>query len=87
MKIYWYNGIKNIIGNRVKEAHSIHKPALTQENLAAKLDFMYIKLDRISISRIESRDRFVSNYEIIALAKALEVSLDWLLLYENQNHS
>lgn len=87
MKIYWYNGSKNIIGNRVKEARSMHKPALTQENLAAKLDFMDIKLDRISISRIESGDRFVSDYEVVALAKALEVSLDWLLLGKSQNRS
>lgn len=86
MKIYWYNGSKNIIGDRVKAARSMHKPALTQENLAAKLDFMDIKLDRISISRIESGDRFVSDYEVVALAKALEVSLDWLLLGNSQDH-
>lgn len=58
----------------------MHKPNLTQENLAAKLDFMDIKLDRISISRIESGDRFVFDYEVVALAKSLEVSLDLLLL-------
>ena len=80
MKIYWYNGSKNIIGARVKEARNMHKPNLTHGNLAAKLDFMDIKLDRISISRIESGDIFVSDYEVVALAKALEVSLDWLLL-------
>ncbi|NOW06672.1 hypothetical protein BCM20_000139 [Clostridium beijerinckii] len=37
---------------------------------------MNIKLNRISISRIESGDRFESDHEVIALAKALEVSLD-----------
>lgn len=87
MKIYWYKGSKNIIGDRVKEARNMHKPALTQENLAAKLDFMDIKIDRISISRIESGDRFVSDYEVVALARALEVSLDWLLLGKSQDHS
>jgi len=46
-----------------------------------------IKLDRISISRIESGDRFVSDYEVVALAKALEVSLDWLLLGEDQRNA
>ncbi|WP_026883211.1 helix-turn-helix domain-containing protein [Clostridium akagii] len=80
MKIYWYKGSKNIIGARVKEARKMNKPALTQENLAAKLDFMDIKLDRISISRIESGDRFVSDYEVVALANSLGVTLDWLLL-------
>jgi transcriptional regulator with XRE-family HTH domain len=80
LKIYWYNGSKNIIGTRVKKARKMSKPTLTQENLAAKLDLMNIKLDRIALSRIESGDRFVSDYEVVALAKALGVSLDWLLL-------
>lgn len=80
LKIYWYKGSKNVIGTRVKEARRMNTPTLTQENLAAKLDFMDIKLDRISISRIESGDRFVSDYEVVALARSLGVSLDWLLL-------
>lgn len=56
------------------------KPALTQENLSAKLELMNVNLDRISISRIESGDRFVADYKIVALSKALNISLDWLLL-------
>lgn len=80
MKIYWHAGSKNIIGNRVKEARSKFKPPLTQDNLAAKLELMNIKLDRIAISRIESGDRFVADYEVVAIAKALNVTLDWLLL-------
>jgi len=80
MKIYWHNGKKNIIGERVKEArHNGTKP-LTQQELAAKLVLLNIQLDRISISRIESGNRFVSDYEVVALSKALSVSLDWLLL-------
>jgi len=80
LKIYWYEGSKNVIGTRVKKARHMLNPTLTQENLAAKLELMNIKLDRISISRIESGDRFVADYEVIAIAKALNVSLDWLLL-------
>ncbi|KAA8666393.1 helix-turn-helix domain-containing protein [Clostridium sp. HV4-5-A1G] len=79
MKIYWHGGNKNIIGTRVKKARSMHKPRLTQENLAAKLELMDIRIDRISISRIESGDRFVADYEVVGIAKALDVSLDWLL--------
>jgi transcriptional regulator with XRE-family HTH domain len=80
LKIYWYEGSKNIIGIKVKEARNMQKPPLTQENLAAKLELMNIKVDRIAISRIESGDRFVADYEVVAIAKALGVSLDWLLL-------
>ena len=80
MKIYWHEESKNVIGPRVKEARVNHKPPLTQDQLAAKLELMNIKIDRISISRIESGNRFVADYEVIGLSKALKVSLDWLLL-------
>lgn len=80
MKIYWYGDNKNIVGKRVKGARLNHKPAMTQSELAAKLEIDNVKLDRISISRIESGDRFVCDYELLALSKALQVSIDWLLI-------
>ena len=40
---------------------------------------MGLQLDRISISKIEASDRFVADYEVVAIAKALNVSLEWLL--------
>ncbi|MBV4439562.1 helix-turn-helix domain-containing protein [Clostridium tyrobutyricum] len=83
MKIYWYDGNKNIVGLRVKQAGLSHNPPLTQDNLSAKLELMNIKLDRISISRIESGNRFVADYEIVGISRALNISLNWLLLGEN----
>lgn len=80
MKIYWNEGSKNIIGNRVKTARLSHTPPLTQDNLSAKLELINIKLDRIAICRIESGDRFVADYEVVAIAKVLDISLNWLLL-------
>lgn len=80
MKIYWNSGSKNIIGSRVRQARLKFKPIMTQENLSAKLELMDVKLDRISICRIENGDRFVADYEVVALSKVLNVSLDWLLL-------
>jgi transcriptional regulator with XRE-family HTH domain len=79
MKIYWYKGSKNIIGSKVKEARQMYSPPLTQDNLSAKLSVMGINIDRVSISKIESGDRFVADYEVVALSNALNVSLDWLL--------
>ena len=80
MKIYWHEGSKNIIGKRVNEARLQSKPIITQADLSARLQTLGLKIDRVSISKIESGDRFVADYEIVALAKALKVSLDWLLL-------
>jgi hypothetical protein len=36
-------------------------------------------IDRASISKIETGTRFVLDYEIVALAKVLGVSVGWLL--------
>lgn len=79
MKINWHEGSKNIIGRRVKEARLKSKPIITQADLSARLETFGLKIDRVSISKIESGDRFVADYEVVGLAKALKVSLDWLL--------
>ena len=77
MKIYDYNGSKNICGARVKEARK--KCKLSQENLAAKLQLEGVIIERDSVSRIEIGTRFVADYEIKVLCKILGVSADYLL--------
>ena len=77
MKIYDFNGSKNICGKRVKEARK--KLNLSQENLAAKLQIEGIVIERDSVSRIEIGTRFVADYELAALSKILNVSLEYLL--------
>ncbi|MBO5374410.1 MAG: helix-turn-helix transcriptional regulator [Clostridia bacterium] len=77
MKIYDFNGKKNICGKRVKEARK--NLNLSQENLAAKLQIEGIIIERDSISRIEIGTRFVTDYEIAVLSKILNVSVSWLL--------
>ncbi len=77
MKIYDYQGKKNVCGKRVKEARRTLN--LTQEDLAAKLQLEGVTLERDSISRIEIGTRFVCDYEVAALAKILGVGVVWLL--------
>lgn len=77
MKIYDYNGKKNICGDRIHEARC--KLRLTQSDLAAQLQINGIIIERDSISRIEIGTRFVADYEIRELANILKVSVDWLL--------
>lgn len=77
MKIYDYNGKKNICGDRVHEARC--KLRLTQNDLAAKLQVAGIILERDSISRIEIGTRFVADYELRELSRILRVSVGWLL--------
>ena len=77
MKIYDYNGKKNICGDRVHEARC--KLRLTQSDLAAQLQINGIIIERDSVSRIEIGTRFVADYELRELAKILKVSVNWLL--------
>ena len=77
MKIYDFNGNKNICGLRVKEARK--KMKLSQENLAAKLQLEGVIIERDSVSRIEIGTRFVADYELRALCKILNVSAAYLL--------
>lgn len=76
MKIYDYNGRKNLCGNRVREARA--RLRITQEDLAARLQIEGITMERDSISRIEIGTRFVTDYELTVLAKVLDVSMEWL---------
>ena len=77
MKIYDYNGKKNICGDRVREVRQ--KQRISQSDLAARLQIEGVILERDCISRIEIGTRFVTDYEIIVLAKCLRVSPLWLL--------
>ena len=77
MKIYDFNGSKNICGERVKDARK--KLSLSQESLAAKLQTEGVNIERDSVSRIEIGTRFVADYEIVALCKILKVTPEYLL--------
>ena len=77
MKIYDFNGNKNICGAKIKAARK--KLKLSQENLAAKLQIEGVIIERDSVSRIEIGTRFVADYEIVALCKVLNVTPAYLL--------
>lgn len=77
MKIYDFNGKKNISGQRIREARI--KLHLSQKALAIRLKLEGVELERDSISRIEIGTRFVADYEIKILAKVLNTSVTWLL--------
>lgn len=77
MKIYDYNGKKNISGDRIREARQ--KKRLSQSDLAARMQVEGVVIERDSISRIEIGTRFVPDYELPVFARILDVSVDWLL--------
>lgn len=66
----------NIIGSRVKEART--KEGLSQKQLSEKLELLSVYTCRGSISRIENGQRAITDIEIDAISKVLNVSLDYL---------
>ena len=77
MKIYDYNGKKDISGDRIRQARVVQR--MRQEDLAAKLQIAGVNMERDSISRIEIGTRFASDFELKVFAKVLGVSVLWLL--------
>lgn len=65
----------NILGPCIKAARERARPRITQSDLAARLAVRGIDLDRPTITRIESGQRFLRDYEIRAIAKVLKVSV------------
>ena len=77
MKIYKFNGKCNVSGERVRLERE--KVGISQEKLAAKLQLLGLDITQKAVSRIETGDRVVADYELLALAKALDVSVEYLL--------
>jgi transcriptional regulator with XRE-family HTH domain len=76
---------RNIIGSRVKYFRKLRK--FTQGELAAKLNIMGINIDRPMISRIECQLREITDIEIWALSKVLNISVDDLFEDSKGGHT
>ena len=74
MRIYDFEGKKNISGERIREAR-----LKLQSDLAARVQVEGVTMERDSISRIEIGTRFIPDYEIPVFARVLGVSALWLL--------
>jgi transcriptional regulator with XRE-family HTH domain len=69
---------RNILGSRIRKARLKCKPPVSQEDLAGRLASQGILLDRSALSRIEGEERYLMDYEIAAIARALKIEIAWL---------
>jgi hypothetical protein len=69
----------NLIGPRVRKARTKSKPPVTQKELSMRAIKCGADIDRAGVAKIETGIRCVLDYEVVALAKALGVSVVWLL--------
>jgi transcriptional regulator with XRE-family HTH domain len=74
-----YLNKRNISGRRIAEARIAAKPPITQEDLSARLALLGVEMDRAAVAKVENNLRRVLDYELKAIAGALEVEVDWLL--------
>ena len=72
MKKVEFEGNKNVISKKLKEIR-ISKN-LTQHELASKLQVLNVGLDQQMISKIENNMRQVTDYELLAICKCLNVA-------------
>lgn len=77
MNIYRHNGRSNICGIQVKKTRL--RLGLTQEQLATQIQIAGLDITQRAVSRIETGNRVVPDYELIYLSKALDISVSYLL--------
>ena len=70
-------GNRNIVGVRVTEARKAL--GMKQVELLAKLQLAGIEISIPALSLLEGQKMPVSDIELVALADALQVFVDWLL--------
>ena len=70
-------GDRNMVGARVTEARV--RRGMKLKDLLAKLQTEGVDISYPALSLLEGQKRPVSDFELDALAKVLNVSVDWLL--------
>lgn len=70
-------GDRNIVGAKVESRRK--ELGLKQKELLARLQMKGIDLNASGLSKLEGQIRSVCDYEVVALADILDVSVLWLL--------
>lgn len=75
-------GDRNLVGARVETARK--NQGMKQKQLLAQLQVHGVDMNASGLSKLEGQIRFVTDFELLTLAKILNVSVDWLLGNENE---
>lgn len=70
-------GNRNIVGARVEQRRK--EIGMKQKELLEQLQLNGVELNASGLSKMEGQIRSVLDYELVALAKVLKVSVLWLL--------
>ena len=67
---------KNIVGPTIRKLRLGQRTPVSQQDLSARLAAQGIILDQSAIARIEIGERGISDIEVLAIAKALRVTVE-----------
>ena len=70
-------GNKNIVGKKISQKRK--EIGMKQKDLLTQLQIRGIELNPSGLSKLEGQVRSVNDYERVALAEVLNVSVAWLL--------
>ncbi len=70
-------GNRNLIGARVELARK--NRGMKQKDLLAQLQVNGIDMNASALSKLEGQIRCVTDFELAALSRILDVSVEWLL--------
>ncbi len=70
-------GDRNIIGAKVEAKRK--SIGMKQKDLLTQLQINGIDLNASGLSKLEGQLRFVTDFELVAIAKVLGVSINWLV--------
>lgn len=76
-KIRAANGTNNLCGRRVAQIRKEKK--LSQRKLAAKMQILGFDVDHYFVRRVENGERFVTDIDLVIIARALGVPIADLL--------
>ncbi len=70
-------GDRNIVGERIEKKRK--ELGIKQIDLLTQLQIKGVELTASGLSKLEGQLRGVYDYELVAIAEVLDVSLDWLV--------
>ena len=73
------NGRNNVCGLKIKELRKAMPEHPSQRRVADMLQIVGLDLDKNAVQRIESGSRFVTDIELVCIARVLGVSYEELL--------
>ena len=75
-------GDRNIVGARIEQRRKAI--GLKQKDLLTQLQINGVDLNASGLSKLEGQLRYVTDFELVAIAKVLGVSINWLCGLEDE---